>query len=240
MTDDSLRSAIEQGGLTPTSCRVIMDRETGRSRGLAFVAFSSPADAQTAVENFNEQELEGRTVRVSLAEDATPRAPNAGGAASRGFAEGPTNPPSNTLFVGNISWNSTEESLREAFAAHGDLVGLRMPTDMETGKFKGYAYVEYGSVDVAQTALNELKEVEIDGRNVRLDFATTRSNDGGNGGGRGGSFGGRGGARGGRGRGSFDRGGRGGGRGGARGGNTFNPNRGSIQQFQGQKMKFED
>ena len=107
---------------------------------------------------------------------------------------------------------------------------------MDSGKPKGFGYVQFASVEEAQEAFGKMSGALVLGRPVRLDYSTprpSRNNDSPGGrGGRGGGFrGGRGG--GGRGRGGFnDRGGRGGGRGG-RGGST---NRGGFGDFQGKKM----
>ncbi|KAJ3027818.1 hypothetical protein HDV00_010843 [Rhizophlyctis rosea] len=71
-TGDSLRNKFEEYG-DVTDAIVITDRETGRSRGFGFVTFADPKGAQKAVEGMNERELDGRTVRVDLANDRPPR-----------------------------------------------------------------------------------------------------------------------------------------------------------------------
>ena len=156
-----------------------------------------------------------------------------------------TSPPSATLFIGNISFEATEDILSDEFGKHGTVTGVRLPTDMETGQPKGFGYVEFGSVEEATEAFNNMKGAAICGRPIRVDYSTPRSNTGdsprggrgGRGGGRGFDRGGRGG---GRGRGGFgDRGGRGGGgRGGSRGGRGGTTNRGGFGDFQGKKMTF--
>lgn len=121
-------------------------------------------------------------------------------------------------------------------------MGIRLPTDRETGEPKGFGYVTFASIDEAKAALEAMQGAYISSRPVRLDYSQPRpQNDaGGRGGfggrGRGGDRGGRGrgGFGGGRGRGGFDRGGRGGGRG--RGGST---NRGGFGDFKGQKVSFD-
>lgn len=87
-------------------------------------------------------------------------------------------------------------------------MGIRLPTDPESGRPKGYGYIQFSSVDEARQALNDLQGAELAGRPLRLDFGTPRANQGDSGrggragaggrGGRGGARGGRGGARGGR------------------------------------------
>jgi nucleolin len=136
------------------------------------------------------------------------------------------------LFVGNLPFNVNESTLRQAFADFGQVNEVRIPTDRETGKPKGYGYVQFSSVDEAQEALNQMNGQDVAGRRIRLDFSSPPANRQGNDGGRG--RGGRGGftPRGnGRGRGGFaPRGGR--------GGSSFSRN--SQSQYQGTRVSFDD
>tara|TARA_B100000683_G_C12242318_1_gene453793 strand:- start:164 stop:424 length:261 start_codon:yes stop_codon:yes gene_type:complete len=65
-TDDSLRAAFEQAG-TVDSATIIMDKMTGRSKGFGFVEMSSDEEAQKAIDMFDGQEIDGRTVKVNEA-----------------------------------------------------------------------------------------------------------------------------------------------------------------------------
>jgi RNA recognition motif-containing protein len=109
------------------------------------------------------------------------------------------------LFVGNLSFNTTELELREAFAQFGTVADAKIVTDRDTGRPRGFAFVEMGSDQEAQDAIAQLNGRELDGRALNVNEAQERS--GGGGGGRGGGGGGRGGGGGG-----FGRGGGGGGR----------------------------
>jgi cold-inducible RNA-binding protein len=116
---------------------------------------------------------------------------------------------STNLYVGNLSYNTSEEALRDAFAADGrNVVSVSIITDRETGRPRGFAFVEMGSPADAEAAISALDGAEIDGRNLRVNEARPKNGGGGGGGGRRGGGGG-GGGRGGR-------GGRGGGGGGDR------------------------
>jgi nucleolin len=234
VTNESLAAYIAEVGVTPSNVRIIMDRETGRSKGFAFGDFDSKADAQKAIEAFHEQDLEGRPCRAEFAQGSpTQRSGTSANGPKKFLSDKPKGEPTSTLFVGNMSFNSNEDSLFSAFADYGKVISVRIPTDKESGRMKGFAYVEFSSVEDAQTALKSLDGAPIDGRAVRLDFAGARSTDGGNSGGSRGFSAGRG--RGGnRGRGfRGDRGGRGGQR-------VGSAAKGSIQQFSGQKMTFDD
>ncbi|KKR87339.1 RNA-binding protein [Candidatus Gottesmanbacteria bacterium RIFCSPHIGHO2_01_FULL_46_14] len=117
------------------------------------------------------------------------------------------------LFVGGLSWDTTEDSLRSFFAATGTVVSATVITDKYTGKSKGFGFVEMGSEEEAQKAMQTLNGQQLDGRAVAVNEAKPmqpREDRGGFGGGGGGGFNRGGGGRGG------DRGGRGGDRGGRR------------------------
>ena len=151
-------------------------------------------------------------------------------------------PESDTLFVGNLPWSATEESVSAFFNEAANVKSLRLPTDKDTGDFKGFGYVSFHSVEDAKAAFEALNGGFIDNRPIRLDYSQPRpERTGGFGGGRGGGgFGGRGGGfgggRGGGGGGFGGRGGRGG-RGGGRGG-FGSPRGGGGGGFQGKKITF--
>ncbi|HLK89878.1 MAG TPA: RNA-binding protein [Polyangia bacterium] len=107
------------------------------------------------------------------------------------------------LYVGNLSYNTTELELREAFGQAGTVTDAKVVMDRETGRPRGFAFVEMSSDQEAQNAIQQLNGRELDGRAINVNEAQERTG----GGGRGGGGGGRGGGGGGRG------GGGGGGRG---------------------------
>lgn len=105
------------------------------------------------------------------------------------------------LYVGNLSYNITEEALASLFGAHGTVDSTKIITDRETGRSKGFAFVEMGSDSEATSAINALNGTEQSGRAMNVSEAKPmepRSDRGGGGGGRGGFGGGRGGGGGGR------------------------------------------
>lgn len=79
VNDDSLADHFSQSG-TVESAKVIIDRETGRSRGFAFVEMSTDEEAQAAIEKFNNQDFDGRSITVN---EARPQAPRPGGGRPR-------------------------------------------------------------------------------------------------------------------------------------------------------------
>jgi RNA recognition motif-containing protein len=126
----------------------------------------------------------------------------------------------NRLYVGNLSFQSTSESVRSAFAAFGEVSDVQVVTDRETGQSRGFAFVTMGSAQEATKAIAEMNGALLDGRPLRVNEAEERQNRGGGGGGGGFGGGGGGGGRGGGGggRGGGGGGGGGGGRGGGGGG----------------------
>src|SRR4029078_3570716 len=100
------------------------------------------------------------------------------------------------LYVGNLSFNSTELTLRDAFGQVGTVTDVKMVMDRETGRPRGFAFVEMSSDQEAQAAIEQLNARELDGRAIKVNEAQERSGGGG-GGGRGGGGGGPCGGRGG-------------------------------------------
>ncbi len=116
----------------------------------------------------------------------------------------------NRLYVGNLSFNTSRETLEAAFAAVGNVREIAMPTDRETGQPRGFAFVTMGNAHEASAAIAQLNGQLLDGRPLRVNEAQERT--GGGGGGGGGGYGGGGGGGGG-----YGGGGGGGGRRGGRG-----------------------
>jgi cold-inducible RNA-binding protein len=117
------------------------------------------------------------------------------------------------IFVGNLSFNSTEESVRSLFERYGAVNSARIMTDRDTGRSRGFAFVEMENDSEAANAINALNGYQMEGRSLNVNEARPKPDrgfGGGGGGGRGGGFGGGGGRPGG--------GGGGGGRGGGGGG----------------------
>jgi len=127
------------------------------------------------------------------------------------------------IYVGNLSFNSTEQDLEDLFSQYGTVSSVKIILDHETGKSRGFAFVEMESDEEGQEAIDNLNEFDFEGRALRVNEARPRNAGGG--GGRGGFGGGnRGGGYGGgnRGGGGYGGGNRGGGYGGGnRGGGGY-------------------
>ena len=115
----------------------------------------------------------------------------------------------NKLYVGNLSFSITNEDLMDFFAEAGTVQSANVVEDRDTGRSRGFGFVEMGSDQEAQNAIEQLNGQEFEGRNLVVNEARPREDNRGGGGGRGGRGGG-GGGRGGYG-GGGNRGGGGGG-----------------------------
>ncbi len=72
----------------------------------------------------------------------------------------------NKLFVGNLSYNLDEASLEELFAESGKVVSVAIPTDRDSGRKRGFAFVEMGSQAEAEAAIASLNGKDVDGRQI--------------------------------------------------------------------------
>jgi nucleolin len=184
--EDCTKNDIEEFFDGVSSVR--MPERDGYHKGFAFVEFTSVELAKSTLQEKQGAELNGSKLFLDMAGEKPDRD-------SR-------NQPgkSNILFVKNLSFDTDEDTLKESFDGAQSARIMKFP---DTGKSKGFGFVDFDSTESAQKALDDMQGQEIDGRNILVDFASPRGERGGRGG-RGGGF------RGGRGR---DWGGRGGGRG---------------------------
>ncbi|XP_040040874.2 nucleolin isoform X1 [Gasterosteus aculeatus] len=233
-TEEALQAAFEKA----VSIRI--PQRDGRPKGFAFLEFDSAEDAKDALENLNNTDIDGRSIRLEYSQ-------NSGRDGGRGNM-GPTK----TLFVKGLSEDTSDQTLKDSFDG---AAAARIVTDRETGSSKGFGFVDFNNEDDCKAAKEAMEDGEIDGRKVTLDYARPKG-EGGFRGGRGGGFGGGGrggrggrggfgggGFGGGRGGGGFGGRGRGGPRGGGRGRGGFGGGRGGGgfgAKPQGKKIKFDD
>ena len=85
------------------------------------------------------------------------------------------------LFVGNLSFNTTENDLQDAFAAHGTVTEANLMMDHATGRPRGFGFVTMSSPEEAQNAINALNGANLDGRNLTVNEARPREERSGSG-----------------------------------------------------------
>jgi RNA recognition motif-containing protein len=101
------------------------------------------------------------------------------------------------IYVGNLSFDETQETLETEFSAHGEVTSVRVITDRFSGRSRGFGFVEMANQTEAEAAIAALNGKELNGRALTVNEARPREDrgDGGGGGGGGGGFGGGGGNR---------------------------------------------
>jgi RNA recognition motif-containing protein len=78
------------------------------------------------------------------------------------------------IYVGNLSYSMTEDSLQKMFEKHGEVVSAKIIMDKYSGRSKGFGFVEMASKDEGEKAIQDLNETEVEGRNIRVNFARPR------------------------------------------------------------------
>jgi len=171
------------------SARVAWDMDRQRSRGFGFVEFQTPEQAEAALQNMSETELDGRNVlvRYSTAPARPRREGNDGGRREynndrnsrypqreRSFGDGdrpqrePRQPkqeqnPDTTLFVGNLPFSTRWQELKDLFAESGNVEFVDMAMGRD-GRPRGFATIRMSTPDAAETAIAELNGHELEGR----------------------------------------------------------------------------
>ena len=98
------------------------------------------------------------------------------------------------LFVGGLSWDTTDDGIRQAFQSHGEITEAKVITDRETGRSRGFGFVTFSEDENAKSAISKLDGTNLDGKTIKVNEAQEKAPRGG--GRSGGGFGGdRGGGR---------------------------------------------
>jgi RNA recognition motif-containing protein len=98
------------------------------------------------------------------------------------------------LFVGGLSWDTTDDGLRQAFQPHGEITEAKVITDRETGRSRGFGFVTFSEDESAKSAISKMDGTNLDGKTIKVNEAQEKAPRGG--GRSGGGFGGdRGGGR---------------------------------------------
>lgn len=87
------------------------------------------------------------------------------------------------IYVGNLEFSSTEESVRTLFEQHGEVTSVKLITDRDTGRSRGFAFVEMANDDEGRAAITALDGKDLDGRSLKVNEARPRTERGSGGGG---------------------------------------------------------
>merc|ERR1719482_203255 len=147
------------------SCKIAYDEE-GRSKGYGFVHYETEEAAETAIEKVDGKMLKDKIVYVGLFKRKVEREGEDGGVSKR-FTN---------IFVKNLEETVTEEEVRTAFTAFGEITSLAlMMSDEDQSKSKGFAFINYGEPDHAKAATEEMNGKEIKGKTIFVGRAQKKS-----------------------------------------------------------------
>lgn len=142
--------SAEFSGLKIASVNIVKYSDTGRSKGFGFIEFETEEDAQNALAK-NGTVVDGREIVVSEPRPAEERS-------------------SKKLYVGNLSYDVTADDLRAAFEKYGEIVDVTVLVFEDTGKSRGFGFVEYANEEDAQKAL-EMDSQDMAGRPLKVNLA---------------------------------------------------------------------
>ncbi|KAG5519973.1 hypothetical protein PMAC_000250 [Pneumocystis sp. 'macacae'] len=171
--DNRLAKEFENVG-TIVSSRVITNRNSGKSKGFGYIEFSKPEEAQAALV-YSGKEIDGRVINIDISTKRSDVPKDTINARANKYGD-VRSPKSDTLFIGNLSFKANEEAIRTAFCKIGKILGIRLPADRETGRLKGFGYIQFSTVNEAEKAI-EMNGHFICGRPIRLDFSTSKDNN---------------------------------------------------------------
>ena len=173
--DDGLRAAFASFGQV-TDAKVILDRDSGRSRGFGFVTFENDGEADAAISGMDGSQLDGRSIRVNEAGERERRGPGGpgGGGRDRRPPRGGDRPreggkSGNRLFVGGLAWATDDNGLRTAFASFGNVTDAKVIQDRESGRSRGFGFVTFETQEEAAAAIGAMDGSKLDGRTIRVD-----------------------------------------------------------------------
>jgi RNA recognition motif-containing protein len=142
------------------SVRIMRDRETGHTRGFGFVEMGD-GEAEQAIQQLNGVALHGHTLAVT---EARPRSEPSTGRGS----------PASRLFVGNLPYEATAAELTDLFAAVGPVASVSLPVERESGRPRGFAFVDFSERAHAEEAVRRFHQQPFKGRALMVSEARAR------------------------------------------------------------------
>lgn len=138
------------------------------SHSFSYVDFESIEQASRAIDALHQKLFEGRRLVVQYAAFSS-RTLESG--PRRGLEHKPLNPPSKTLFIGNMSFEMTDRDLNNLFRGIKNVIDVRVAIDRRTGQPRGFAHADFIDIASAEVAMNLLKNQETYGRKLKLDYS---------------------------------------------------------------------
>lgn len=172
-SEANLQEAFEHYG---TVNKTIIARDArGMSKGYGFVFFESAEAKEKALEEANGSFWHGR--RLIVLERAA-RQPREGGDGVNRRADRPNRDPSDSLYIGNLPYETTDADLNVVFREVAGLKAVRVAVDRATGWPRGFAHADFDTVENAIAGLEFLKDKQIGTRTLRVDYASPSKNAG--------------------------------------------------------------
>lgn len=150
---------------------VIYDRDSGRSKGFAFVTMASGKDAQAVIDALDGTDLGGRVLKVNYPQSQADKPRFERGERREDRRPSRRFEDPNKLFVGNLTWACDEVALETLFADFGKVVEAKIVTDRETGRSRGFGFVTLADASEVNNAIQNLDGAEYDGRQLRVNLA---------------------------------------------------------------------
>lgn len=157
LTPERMQREFEQFG-DVTNCKIVTDA-SGMSKGFGYIEFDNLESAAKAIEALNGQNLEGRRMAVQyhVRRMKTPSTQT-------------RNPPSRTLFVGNMSFQMSDKDLHDLFRNVKNVLDVRVAIDRRSGQPRGFAHADFTDIESAQEAKKFLESKVVYGRQLRIDY----------------------------------------------------------------------
>ncbi|KAI1488260.1 RNA-binding domain-containing protein [Biscogniauxia mediterranea] len=159
-TDAHLREAFTKFGEI-TAINIGRDAR-GLSRGFGFVTFSTKEAADRAVLEAHKSFWHGRRINVDHRKEQSARAP------------GEVSDPTSSLYIGNIPYETSDADLNRLFRELDGVKDVRVAVDRNTGWPRGFAHADFDSVESCIKAYEKLSQIQVGGRQLRLDYSTPR------------------------------------------------------------------
>ncbi|XP_042501037.1 polyadenylate-binding protein RBP47-like isoform X2 [Macadamia integrifolia] len=179
VTDTMLQETFSSRYPSVKGAKVVIDANTGRSKGYGFVRFGDESERSQAITEMNGVYCSNRAMRIGV---ATPRKSSpyqqqyssqggypSNGASAQGLQSG-NDSTNTTIFVGGLDSSVTDEDLRQAFSQYGELASVKIPVG------KGCGFVQFANRSNAEEALNKLNGTVIGKQTVRLSWGRSPAN----------------------------------------------------------------
>ena len=147
--------------------QIAKDKKTNKSRGFGFVKFYDRKSAFKAMKDANNLELDGRSLHIRYSNDKNSQVKGGNKGGNK------NNPKSEfSIFVGNLSFKSKENDIRNFFSDCGEILDIRIAKN-EDGKMKGFAHIDFDSKEAVEKAIQKNGE-SLGGRELRIDNSNSK------------------------------------------------------------------